>query len=150
MTVILPIVTFLTSGFIFGGAKPVPVDPSYFKNPVKDMAKVAFAGPAVNLALAGLGALAYAGAVAGGLGAVMLGALVSFIFLNAVLAVFNLLPVRPLDGGHILAALLPSSVSAKLDSFYSRLGAFGLAPIIAIAVLGGGFIVGAATASPRS
>lgn len=144
MTILLPIATFLTAGFIFGGAKPVPVEPSYFKNPVKDMAKVAFAGPAVNMVLAGAGALAYAGAVAGGLGAVMLGALVSFIFLNSVLAVFNLLPVRPLDGGHILAALLPASASAKLDSFYGRLGAFGMLPIIAIAILGGGFIVGAA------
>lgn len=145
MTVLLPIATFLTSGFIFGGAKPVPVEPSYFKNPVKDMAKVAFAGPAVNLILAGAGALAYAGAVAGGLGAALLGALVSFIFLNAVLAVFNLLPVRPLDGGHILAAFLPGGASAKLDSLYDRLGSFWLVPIIAIAVLGGGFIVGAAT-----
>ena len=145
MTVVLPLATFFLGGFILGGAKPVPVDAARFKNPAKDMAKVAFAGPAVNLILAVAGALAYAGAVAGGLGAVMLGALVSFIFLNAALAVFNLLPVRPLDGGHILAAFLPSGVRARLDSFYARLGAFRLLPIIAIAVLGGGFIVGSAT-----
>lgn len=145
MTVVLPLATFFLGGFIFGGAKLVPMNASRFKNPVKDMAKVAFAGPAVNLVLAAAGALAYAGAVAGGLGAVMLGVLAAFIFLNAALAVFNLLPVRPLDGGHILAAFLPSGVRARVDSFYARLGAFKLLPIIAIAVLGGGFIVGAAT-----
>jgi Zn-dependent protease len=146
MTIALPLATFLLGGFIFGGAKPVPVDSSYFKNPVRDMAKVAFAGPAVNLALAGAGALAYAGAVALGMGGVVLGALTTFIFINSLLALFNLIPMRPLDGGHILAALLPAAASARLDAFYARFGALGMLPVMAIALLGGGVIVAAATA----
>ncbi|HXT02396.1 MAG TPA: S8 family serine peptidase [Elusimicrobiota bacterium] len=146
MTIVVPIVTYLSSGFIFGGAKPVPVDASYFKHPLRDMAKVAFAGPAVNLALAGLGALAYAGAVAAGLGTVVLGALTSFVFINALLAIFNLMPIPPLDGGHILMAFLPASVALKIQSLYARLGMLGMLPIAVIAVAGGGFIMAAAAA----
>lgn len=144
MTVLLPLATYLTSGFIFGGAKPVPVDASYFKHPTRDMAKVAFAGPAVNLALAALGALAFTGAVAGGLGTVVLGALTAFVFINALLAVFNLMPILPLDGGHILLALLPARAAEALRGFYGRIGMLGMVPIVAIAVLGGGAIMAAA------
>ncbi|MFI5346983.1 MAG: S8 family serine peptidase [Elusimicrobiota bacterium] len=144
MTIALPLVTYFTSGFIFGGAKAVPVNQSYFKNPVKDMAKVAFAGPAVNIALAGLGALAYAGAVAGGLGAVVLGALTSFIFINALLAIFNLIPLPPLDGGHILTALLPRALGDRVQNFYARIGMLGMIPVLLIAMAGGGFLMAAA------
>lgn len=143
-TIVLPIATYFMGGFIFGGAKPVPIEPAYFKDPVRGMALVAFAGPAVNLALAGAGALAYAAAVGLGLGGVALGALTTFIFVNSLLALFNLVPVRPLDGGHILAAVLPAAASARLDALYDRLG-FTMLPAILVALLAGGVIVAGAT-----
>ncbi len=144
LTIALPLATWFMGGFIFGGAKPVPVEPAYFRHPARDMALVAAAGPAVNLALAGVGALGYAAAAALGLGAVAMGALSAFVFVNAALGLFNLIPVRPLDGGHILAALLPPAVSARLDAAYARLGAFSFAPAIALALLGGGAVMAAA------
>jgi len=140
-TIIVPAAIFALTGRFFGWAKPVPINDAYFKNPVKDMAKVAAAGPAMNLILAGAGALAYAGAVAGGLGAAWLGALVSFVLLNSVLAVLNLIPIKPLDGGNIIAAFLPRTVSEALDSFYARLGAFGMVAVMAMIMLGSGLIV---------
>ncbi|HEX4046724.1 MAG TPA: S8 family serine peptidase [Elusimicrobiota bacterium] len=146
LTIVVPLVTYFASGIIFGGAKPVPIDTSYFKHPVRDMAKVAFAGPAVNMALAALGALAYTGAAAAGLAPAVLAALTGFIFINAVLALFNLLPIPPLDGGHILMAVMPSAVARRVQAFYSRIGMLGMLPILVIAVLGGGAIVAAAVA----
>jgi Zn-dependent protease len=144
MTLVLPVVSFMTMGFIFGGAKPVPVEASYFKDPVRDMAKVAFAGPAVNLALAGLGALAFAGAAAGGMGVMVLGAISSFVLVNSLLALLNLIPLRPLDGGHILAAALPARVSARVDAAFAKLGPFQLLPVLALFILFGGTILAAA------
>jgi Zn-dependent protease len=146
MTIVVPLLTYFTSGFIFGGAKPVPVDTSYFKHPTRDMAKVALAGPAVNIALAALGALAYAGAVAGGLAPIVLAALTGFVFINVLLAVFNLIPILPLDGGHILLAALPSHLADRVREFYGRVGMLGMLPIMLIAVLGGGAIMATATA----
>ncbi|MDX6770957.1 MAG: S8 family serine peptidase, partial [Elusimicrobiota bacterium] len=144
MTIVIPIATFLLAGFMFGGAKPVPVNTYNFRDPVKDMAKVAFAGPAVNFILAVAGSLAVTGALAAGLGAAVAGALVTFTFLNVALGVFNLIPLHPLDGSHILRALLPRSVSEPLDRFYDSLGNFGFVPVILVAVFGGGMIVGLA------
>ncbi|MFI5361017.1 MAG: site-2 protease family protein [Elusimicrobiota bacterium] len=144
LTIAVPIVTALSTGMIFGGAKAVPVNEAYFKHPARDMAKVAFAGPAVNLALAAFGALAYAGAVACGLGPIVLGALTGFVFINAVLALFNLMPIPPLDGGHLLIAVLPSAAAARVKTFYARIGLLGMLPIFAIAMIGGGAIMAAA------
>lgn len=145
MTLVIPAVTFLTAGFMFGGAKPVPVNAYNFRNPVKDMAKVAFAGPAVNFILAAAGSLAVTGALAAGLGAAVAGALVTFTFLNVALGVFNLIPLHPLDGSHILRAVLPRDAAAALDAFYAKLGAMSWMPVILVAFLGGGVIVGIAT-----
>lgn len=144
MTIVLPLVTMLSAGFILGGAKPVPVNTYNFRDPVKDMAKVAFVGPAVNFILAIAGSLAVTGALAAGLGAAVAGALVTFTFLNVALGVFNLMPLHPLDGSHILRALLPRPLAASLDAFYDRLGAMSWLPLIAVTLLGGGMIVAVA------
>jgi Zn-dependent protease len=144
MTIVLPAITYFTSGFLFGGAKPVPVDQSYFKNPAKDMAKVALAGPAVNVGLAVLGALGYAGAVAMGMSPSVLAALTGLVFINSLLALFNLIPLPPLDGGHILTAFLPRAAGDRVQAFYAKIGMMGMIPIMAVAFLGGGFIMAAA------
>lgn len=104
--------------FGFGWAKPVPVDPRYFKNPKRDMALTALAGPLSNLLAAWVGALIYIGL---GLAAkASLPMFVSIFFnvyitINVALAVFNLLPIPPLDGSKILGAFLSNRT---LYNFY--------------------------------
>jgi Zn-dependent protease len=117
-TVLLPgflLVTSLVMGtrpFFFGWAKPVPIDPRWFRRGRLDWILVALAGPGTNFALAALSAIAFGWLTrAGGTGAtdVFLRSLaVQSVVINCVLAVFNLLPVPPLDGGRVLAALLPA------------------------------------------
>ncbi len=143
-TLLVPAVTFLTMGMIFGGARPVPVETRYFKNPVKDMALVALAGPAVNMGLAVAGALAITGALAAGLGAGVVAMLGMFVFLNVLLAVFNLIPLPPLDGSHMLKAFLPARAGAAMDGFMEKLGPMGvLLPMLVIFYVAGGAIAGA-------
>jgi len=143
-TLLIPAVTFLTAGMIFGGARPVPVEPRYFKDPVKDMAKVALAGPAVNMGLAAAGAFAVTGAVAAGLGAAVVATLGMFVFLNVLLAIFNLIPLPPLDGSHMLKAFLPRQAGEAMDHAMARLGPFGMIlPMILIFVVAGSAIAGA-------
>ena len=143
-TLLIPAATFLFAGFIFGGARPVPVEPRYFKNPVKDMALVALAGPAVNMGLAAAGALAVTGAVAAGLGTGVIAALGMFVFLNVLLAVFNLIPLPPLDGSHMLKAFLPYQARSAIDRVMERLGPMGmLLPMLMVFMVAGSAIVGA-------
>jgi Zn-dependent protease len=95
--------------FGFGWAKPVPIDPRYFKNPKRDMALTAVAGPLSNLLAAWVGALIYIG-----LQLALKTSLPSFVYIffdvyitiNVALAVFNLLPIPPLDGSKILGGFL--------------------------------------------
>ena len=94
--------------FGFGWAKPVPVDPRYFKNPKKGMALTALAGPVANILAALAGALILNILAFFGVSHVLV--LIFFTYyirINAMLAVFNLLPVPPLDGSRIVAAFLP-------------------------------------------
>ena len=87
----------------FGWAKPVPVDPRYLKNPREDMMKIAFAGPASNLLLAFIaGIILRSGYVQGSM-AMMI---ILFTQINIMLAVFNMIPVSPLDGSQIFSGLL--------------------------------------------
>jgi Zn-dependent protease len=143
-TLLVPAITFITMGMIFGGARPVPVETRYFKNPVKDMALVALAGPAVNMGLAAAGALAVTGALAAGLGAGVVAMLGMFVFLNVLLAVFNLIPLPPLDGSHMLKAFLPEQARNAMDGFMAKLGPMGvLLPMMLIFYVAGGAIAGA-------
>jgi Zn-dependent protease len=128
---LLLIVQVLTIGrveFLFGWAKPVPVDPRAMRNPRSGMAWVALAGPAMNFALALLAGLAVhlVSAVVWPLSPDSAVVLYRFIWLfilsNLVLGLFNLLPIPPLDGGRVVNALLP----AKLADTYMRLERWGI------------------------
>lgn len=128
MTVILPAVLALTSGFIFGGARPVPVNPTRLKSPIRDMMLVAIAGPLMNLFLAVV-FMAIANALIAGpyrpdqlLPRVMY---FSAMF-NVVLAVFNMLPIPPLDGSRVMTWLLPPPLRAS----YVSLERYGMILVI--------------------
>ncbi|MCH7939472.1 MAG: site-2 protease family protein [Candidatus Marinimicrobia bacterium] len=97
-----------------GWAKPVPVDPRYFANPKRDMLWVALAGPAANMGLALLSGLIIrfltsdpSAFLSGALGPILISMMVRSLQINLMLAVFNLLPVPPLDGSKIMYSLLP-------------------------------------------
>jgi Zn-dependent protease len=108
-TVILPLLLFFTAGFAFGYAKPVPVNFAALKHPRLDMVRVAAAGPAMNVVLALISVLLILtlGALEGETAAFVGNLLLQSAQLNVLLAVFNMLPIPPLDGGKVLAALLP-------------------------------------------
>ncbi|MFQ6615790.1 MAG: site-2 protease family protein [Fidelibacterota bacterium] len=96
----------------FGWARPVPVDPTYFRDPKQGMVRVAVAGPVINMVLAFLSGLAVTGLLVSGLGytagmAAVTTMLVLSLKINLALAVFNLLPIPPLDGSKVLYGLLP-------------------------------------------
>lgn len=132
-TVVLPLILAITKAPIFGWAKPVPVVKERLRNPRRDMMLVALAGPGINLLLALVTALVL-GVVAAGGGIGGLGffgeLLVSFIIVNVFLAVFNLIPLPPFDGGHVVEGLLPRS----LVPAWERLGRFAF-PILIILLL---------------
>lgn len=124
-TIFFPIMGFLTALPLFGWAKPVPVDERNLKNPKKDMFWIAAAGPMSNLLLAVVAMLMLAvyyrfniTAVAQQQeGAVQIAeAIRIFILVNTYLAIFNLIPVHPLDGGKVLARFLPDNVNEWLEN----------------------------------
>lgn len=120
-SIILPIFTFLVGGFVFGYAKPVPYNPLNLRDRKYGPAKVAFAGPAVNLILAVLFGLVLRFLPAL-LSLTALPQLLQFVvLLNLVLAIFNLMPVPPLDGHWLLLTFLPDRF-ANFKMTYARYG----------------------------
>lgn len=135
-TVVLPLVLLAISklfggGFIFGWAKPVPVNFGNLRNPKRDMLWVAAAGPAANLVMAifwvlmvklsftdSLGSLSLPLALMGAAG----------VLVNAIFMVLNLLPIPPLDGGRIMVSLLPHRMAYQ----FSRIEPYGFIIIIAL------------------
>lgn len=113
-TVILPLILYLTIHMPFGYAKPVPVDYSRLRNPKKQMGFVAAAGPMANFAM-GLGWMVWLVLMrAMGVDEPFLVKMaVAGVNVNAIMCVFNLLPVPPLDGGRIMTALLPNELARR-------------------------------------
>jgi Zn-dependent protease len=136
-TILVPaLMLLLPGGFVFGWAKPVPVDWRNFKHPKQDMAWVAVAGPASNLLMALAWALA--ARVALGMSADNWIALpllfmgVAGIFINTILMVLNLLPLPPLDGGRVLTGLLPGPYAYQ----FARIEPYGFFILVALLVTG--------------
>lgn len=127
-TIILPGMLKLAGLPVFGWAKPVPVVKGRLRNPRRDMMIVAAAGPGSNLVMALIGAVAlglvmrgFAGGAEPSLGVSFLAAnLLNFILLNIFLALFNLLPLPPFDGGHIVEGLLPAQAARKYAAMHSK------------------------------
>jgi Zn-dependent protease len=135
-TIILPGILLLTgTGIIFGWAKPVPVNGRYFKNPRKDMAMVALAGPVSNLLmalgwalLARLGIMIHTESVT--LPLAYMGS--AGISINLVLALLNLIPIPPLDGSRIITAMLSHNMAYK----YNQLEPYGFYLLLALMYFG--------------
>ena len=128
-TIVIPLALYLTTGFVFGYAKPVPVDFGRLRNPKRDMAWVALAGPGANFIMA--------------LGWLILGILlVAFnvneafphkvaqagIIANLLMFAFNLLPIPPLDGGRVLTSLLPNRLAYQ----FARIEPYGFYIVLAL------------------
>jgi Zn-dependent protease len=141
-TIIIPLVMIVMSKMLlgqvmaFGWAKPVPVDPRHFKQPLLDMALVALAGPVSNFVMASLWALFISLSVAVVSDRALLDHLVFMgeigIFINVLLLVLNLLPIPPLDGGRVVAGLLPK----ELALVYLRIEPFGMWILLALLFTG--------------
>jgi Zn-dependent protease len=125
-TILLPAFLLLANtGFLFGYAKPVPVNFGNLRNPKRDMIFVAAAGPGMNVLLAAISTLliylpALFGVPPGG---IVLAMLIASIEINILLAVFNLVPIPPLDGGRVAVGLLPMPLARPLAQL-SRFGIF--------------------------
>ena len=113
-TFLLPLMLVLVRApFVFGWAKPVPINPLYLRHPKRDMLWVGAAGPAANFLIAAAGSLL----IKTGLGffpTTLIAFLRTFVLINLVLGTFNLIPIPPLDGSRVLVGLLPRTLARSI------------------------------------
>jgi Zn-dependent protease len=135
-TVLVPGILLATSGMLFGWAKPVPVATKALRNPRLAGILVALAGPLANFVMAALWCAVLAGIVRVNGNETLIRWIASMaqagILINIILALFNLLPIPPLDGGRVLTGLLPSQWGARLSKFEP----VGLFLVVGLSVLG--------------
>ena len=137
-TVILPLILAVSHvGAIFGWAKPVPVNYARLRNPRRDMVLVALAGPGMNLLLAIVGTailaatVMWSGGAQSGWAALLAGNALNFVLINIFLAVFNLLPVPPFDGGHVVQGLLPPPLARN----FAKIGRYALLVMVVLLLI---------------
>ena len=136
-TIVVPLILMLSTSFIFGWAKPVPIDPNKLKNPKTDTAWVAFAGPFSNFLMAifwvgvlKIGLMLFQFKFHFGVALVYMGQ--AGMMINLVLLVLNLIPIPPLDGSRVFASLLPT----PWDQKYNQLAPFGFIIVLLLLVAG--------------
>jgi len=131
-TLILPLALAISHAPVFGWAKPVPVNYRRLKNPRRDMVLVAIAGPGMNLVLALLGAailaatVSLSGGAQDGTARFIAANALNFVLINLFLGIFNLLPVPPFDGGHVVQGLLPPSLARS----FGKIGRYSLLVLV--------------------
>lgn len=133
-TILIPgMLLLLQAGFIFGYAKPVPINWKNLHRPKRDMALVAAAGPVANLLMAiGWALLMRLGVMLGDTGLALVYMGVAGISINGILMILNLLPLPPLDGGRVMTGLLPGPIAYK----FSRIEPYGFFILIGLLVTG--------------